>query len=310
MRSQTTRKSQAMSSAAGGCDGRIRACCAWGVVFASLGLVGCLESEEATRDLSLHETELRDSRGTVLAPTSAAIARANAQANVDLNLLARVEIQPNELLEIYEPTPGQILISGAGAPTGKAILSADAVAGKAVEEVWSLASGSAEMPAALSAALERARQARQQSGKPTLQRGVGQAGRSPSSPSDAVESRAAAPPAAFTGGWCDTEYYRSGYGNCLPGYYFTVCMDNVWDWAYASYGGAEYVYTNVCPAIGDVTLKMTSDHGGSGYWYVREDTVRWWWQSDWGCTFDCLDVRADVMDAWGDRFHFRFYAAD
>src|SRR4029079_17099115 len=99
-----------------------------------------------------------DSLGSSLDPVSAAIARANAQADVDLHLVARVAAQPGELLELYEPSPGRLVVSGAGAPAGKAILSQAAMAGMSVEDVWRLAAGSADMPDALRAALGRVQQ--------------------------------------------------------------------------------------------------------------------------------------------------------
>jgi hypothetical protein len=292
----------------------------WAVVVASLGLMGCLGSEDITENSLVPESSpvvagneeatMRDAFGTALSPISAAIARANAQADLDLNLLVRVEIQAGEMLEIYEPTPGALLVSSAGAPAGKAILSEEAVSSMAIEDVWKLATNSAEMPGELRAALARSNQRQPQGGRTILQGSARKAEGAPSRTLGNVVSKGTAAPTALTSGWCDTGYFTSGYGNCPSGYDFSVCVNDWTGGAYGSYGGAEYVYTNVCPATGSVVLHVQSDWGGGGYWTVPQNTVREWAQSLWGCFFDCLDVRSDVEQASGDRFHFRFLALD
>ena len=240
-----------------------------------------------------------DSLGTELAPISAAIASSNAQADLDLNLLARVEVQPNEMLEIYEPVPGRLLVSGVGAPAGEALLSAHAVEGLPVEDIWNLATGSTEMPGELRAAIVRASKRKDPPGF---------------NPQPDPPGFNPQPEQSISSGWCDTGYYSSGYGNCSSGSDFSICIDNWWNGAYGYYDGAFYVYTNVCPATGPVVLKVTSDHGGGGIWTVSQNTVRWWQQDDWDCgtlwDWDCLTVRADVQEASGDRFHFRFFGLD
>lgn len=244
------------------------------------------------------EAAMHDSLGNVLGPVSAALARANAQADVELNLLARIEVQPDELLEIYEPTPGSILVSGAGAPAGKAILTAAALEGMTVEDVWSVATRSAEMPVALRAALGRV--AQRPPGETAIPRGAS------GSSLDEAPPAPPASPAPLAAGWCDSGYYTAGYGGCHSDYDFQVCLDNWWNGAYAYNGGVNYVYTNVCPANGAVVLRVDSDHGGDGVWTVAQNTVRWWSQMYIGCLFDCLDVRSDVDEASNNRFHFRF----
>jgi hypothetical protein len=215
------------------------------------------------------------------------------------------------MLEIYEPTPGTFLVTGAGAPAGKAILSADALTGMTIEDVWRLATGSTEMPGKLRAALERTSRHRQDGERVTLQGDTGRAGRVFSSSPHMAAFGATISPAALTNGWCDNGYYSSGYGSCQSGYDVNVCLDDWSNGAYAyDYNGAGYVYTNVCPATGPVTLQVQSDHGGGGIWTVDQNTVRWWTQSDVPCFFDCLDVRADVGQASGDRFQFRFQSLD
>lgn len=252
---------------------------------------------------------LRDLLGSALDPVSAAIARTNAQADVDLHLVARVAVQPGELLEVYEPSPGRLVVSGAGAPA-KAILSQATIAGMGAEDVWRLAAGSADMPDAMRAAVGRARERAQTTGTTGSRTALhGSTSIASSSSAIAAGSKLHAAVTPLTAGWCDSGYYTSGYGYCPSPADFEVCVDNWWNGAYATVGGAWFVYTNVCPATGPVVLNVQSDHGGGGVWTVSQNTVRWWKQESPGC-LDCLDDRVDVQQASGDRFQFRFAALD
>jgi hypothetical protein len=160
------------------------------------------------------------------------------------------------------------------------------------------------MPEALRQALERLQQHRAQNAA------GGEAQQSPQPAPKSARLVSNMDPSALTAGWCDTGYYDSGYGDCPGGQDFQVCLDNWWNGAYASHPDATYAYTNVCPATGAVVLAVQSDHGGSGIWTVPQNTVRWWTIHDWDCgtlfDWDCPSVRADVKQASGDRFHFRF----
>jgi hypothetical protein len=316
----------------------------WAVLLTSLGMLGCAGIDDVTDSSALasdgHESVMRDSLGTALAPISATIASSNADAALDLNLLARIEVQPNEMLEIYEPAPGVLLVSGVGAPAGEALLSAQAIEGLSVEEIWQLGAGSTEMPGELRAAIARASK-RDETASRAMQEGI----EPPDAPLPGFNPQPDPPglnpqpeppgfnpqpdppgfnpqpdPPGFnpqpdpstSSGWCDAGYFSSGYGDCPPGWDFSVCLNDWWNGAYAYSDGAFYAYTNVCPATGPVVLRIDSDHGGGGIWTVNQNTVRWWAQDDFDCgtlfDWDCLTVRTDVEQASGDRFHLRFRA--
>src|SRR5262245_16955546 len=76
-----------------------------------LGLVlgGCGAQDEANES----DPEMADSIGRPLGAVTAEIARINSQTDRDYGLVARLEVQPNEVLEFYEPAPGIIVLSGA-----------------------------------------------------------------------------------------------------------------------------------------------------------------------------------------------------
>jgi hypothetical protein len=304
------------ASMAGEHGGRRRSHRAWAVLLASFGIAGCLGDEAEVSVVPVDEEVapageevMRDSLGSALGPVSAALARANARADVELNLLARIEVQRDELLEIYEPTPGtimvagagapatMIMVAGAGAPAGKAILSREVMDGMAIADVWRLAAGSTAMPLELRAALARAERLEpdEQTSAPD---GAGSASGGSLDGAPPVAPGSVAPLAA---GWCDSGYYTSGYGNC-PASTFRDCVDNWWNGRWAYYYGSFYTYTNVCPANGSVTLRVTSNFNG-GLWTVPQNTVRWWY---FNALFPNLNVRADVEQASGNRFHFRF----
>src|SRR5690606_31864223 len=96
-----------------------------------------------------------DSLGTVLSPTSATIVESNRHADEQFHLVARIQIHPGALFEIYEPAPGFIAYSGAGSAEG-ALQDVTAVSlrGKSLADVWELVSIE-PMPTDVAAAAER-----------------------------------------------------------------------------------------------------------------------------------------------------------
>jgi hypothetical protein len=241
------------------------------------------------------DSEIRDSLGRLLGPITTEIVNENRAAEKELHLLARVEVQYNEIIEFYEPAPGQILISRAGAPDARSPL--DPIPRDPLETWWRAAPGF-EMPAALREAIGRWREH-----EPTPEKAAPEPGK---------EWGGGEPAPHQSGGWCDTGYFNSGIGDCPSSFYdFKVCLNNWWNGAYARHYDAWISYTQVCAASGPVLLKVTSDEFGGGAWTVSTNTYRWWSGRDNPCIYgwdDCPYVRADVKDASGDRFHFQFGA--
>ena len=83
---------------------------------------------------------------------AAGIARQNTETDRSLHLLVRLELSADELFEIYEPAPGQIVISGAGAPTHPVLLPEN-VNNLTIEQIWRRVAGARPMPPNLGAAL-------------------------------------------------------------------------------------------------------------------------------------------------------------
>ena len=203
-------------------------------------------------------------------------------------------MRSNEIVEFYEPSPGRILISGAGAPVTPG-LSRSAPRNAAHE--WQRIAPGMEMPAALRDAIQRAEQRQPvQRPKTTKARNRWSAG---SSRGDFTRSA----------GWCDTGYYEGGWDSCEDFYNFRVCLLNARDWAWAEHHEAFNTWTQVCPATGPVVFRVRSTEWDGVVITVIQNTVRYVSYADPPCSSpfdDCPYVRADVQHATGVRFHFQF----
>jgi hypothetical protein len=237
--------------------------------------------------------EYRDSLGKQLSPTSAAIVKANQLAEKDLNLLARVEVQPGEILEFYEPSPGSLIISGAGSAKAMSVPKRPG----SPANIWRRATAGAEIPAALREAMDRA-------GKRKRARTY-ESPRSPGKWGGGTNSQ------DFTraAGYCDGDYYGD-WGICGQGWDYNVCVKNWWDGIFAYHHDAEETLTHVCPASGRVAFRISSNEFEGGFWTVEQHQLRYAQYIQAGCASspfdDCPYVRADVEQATGVRFHFEF----
>lgn len=93
-----------------------------------------------------------DDTSTPAAKTSIAaqVVAANAATDVEAHLIARqYSADGNEVLEFYEPIPGQLMISGAGRPAGESVFAPRRFAGMTIGEVWRAVAPGVAMPDAL-----------------------------------------------------------------------------------------------------------------------------------------------------------------
>ena len=300
-------------------------------------VVGC------SAEVTSNDGEPTDSVGTVVSPLSASIILQNRAIEHDLNLLARIEVQPDELLEFYEPHPGVIWISTAGAPesprfVGKDLDAAEEHELSKPEALWKAATDRA-MPASLAGGIARANE--------RLARGVAEQaakGRNPALGSAAeVRPKSASTPSApqtaegfdgallndsssgvsggsGSGNWCDSNWWTAssgGYGalSFCPddGGYWTTCWDHVTGPGSAWHSEVYFLRTNVCPYSGNVTFKVSADESfvKQGSWTVSENTFRGVHAADRNCdmfpfTDDCVYVKSEVTNASGDAYNYRF----
>jgi hypothetical protein len=238
---------------------------------------------------------IRDSLGRRLGWVTAEIVRENQAVEKEFHLLARVEVQPNEIVEFYEPEPGVIVISGAGAPHSPSPLGERMLS---PAQAWRLAAPGFDIPAALRDAIERWKRR-----EPTPRKEAEQ-------PEVLGESSGGQPAPHRSGGWCDVDYFTIGWGKC-PNYDFVDCLDNWWGGRYAKHSDAAQLITNVCAASDTVVFRVKYENS-VGTWTVPWDSARYYANSDFACYHylnDCPFASAAVQHAEGKRFHFRFLVA-
>ncbi|WP_438040789.1 hypothetical protein [Sorangium sp. So ce128] len=270
------------------------------------------------------EAPLTDSVGTPLGEKSAAIVLENLDNDTSMNLVARVEVQPDELLEFYEPAPGLIVVSRAGAPEGGISPLPRAATGSGIRELWARATNGLPPTVELEGALERAEQHRV-ARRVDVDSDAGSTRSAREVHAQPLYASATERPAisALSGGWCDTVYLAGDHGNCTidasenyawsgpisPDY--VVCLPDREDGASYSRSDVNYGYASVCAAEGTPFLfNVSSDEVGGAIWSVALNTWREFYLYDDGCTSDpfddCASMNVSVTQASGDRFHFHF----
>lgn len=264
---------------------------------------------------------VRDSVGTSVGPVSRAIIQRNAGNDQKLGLLARVEVQPNELIEFYEPQPGRLMVSAAGAPSAPPLLIPDKA--RSAEQWWQLAARGKPMPSRLRDAVARAGSVvaspgAETEGPASHALGGGNAAAELNEPS--LNVQAASGSSGSDGGpagWCDNGYFASHHSASphsvptgLPPT-FSVDRNNWGNGYWAQAGRIHGFYTNVCPATGPVQLQINNSNVNINptTFNVPVNTVRWSQYENMHCGpfwNPCFSVRVDVLQAQGDRFHVRF----
>ena len=283
------------------------------------------------------EEELRDSTGKPVGHISRAIMMLNAETDRKLGLVARLEVKPNELIEFYEPTPGVLMTSFAGAPASSMLMLGERPSGP--EELWQMAADGAPMPASLAAAIGRAKARQAGTSAPATDQAPGWGGGNAALPPNAaagpandarrgellssaesrfdgeniVRERSALLNVNAQSGYCDDTYLEQMRTNPCPShplFSWYLCKENWWNGLYAYHHDSLQMYANVCPATGPVTMRVENEDVNINPTFipVPTNTVRgtqWW---DRHCSYawnDCPYIRVDIIDAAGDRFHFR-----
>jgi hypothetical protein len=259
---------------------------------------------------------LRDSLDRPLGPVARAIVAESRDNDVELNLLARIEVKPDELLEIYEPRPGMFIVSGAGAPVDGTRGTSEPLQGQSIRELCLALADGAEMPAALEEAVLRSEEAVPAPAisadeRPALARS-GTLGHAESPPVDM-----SAPGTSRAAGFCNSGFFATdangdSLANCFLDAWetdFTVCLDNWANGAYAQTDDGKWTESVVCPTLGSVLMELQTDGDSSGTWTVPQHTFRSVTVYESNCEdfwSDCPWVRVDIKQASGDKFHFRF----
>ena len=283
----------------------------------TLMLFGCIAGVEVAAPAEADEALSYDSLGTQLGPITASIAKLNAATDEALGLVARIEAQHNEVIEFYEPTEGQLVISGAGAPVGGMIAQDLQWDSDHYLDSWAVIAGDAKMPAGLFDTLGRswmyefekplhalADREREEAGQQRTQHAP-KAGDSSADLLREEEGVALSThalggpltniPGDYESGWCLDEWrghyvqtYEGRLGDCQKHTWnastgkggWSYCRDYIGGGAYAWSDAVSRVKMSVCPYRGTVTMSVDASYytvGGS--WNVTKNTGRWYIES-------------------------------
>jgi len=246
----------------------------------------------------------------------------NAATDLESNLLVRVFLGPQHVVEFYEPSPGKILVSEAAAVPELPVFAFGS--DEANKQPSALASFKALLPGATvpdvllaadqrrvacadpAAKLEARCTATPQHAAPLVIRlqPLASSLRSPAaiiSPPKIMSDPEATPasnggsiqPAAGdfikkSGGSCDGTWFQSassgGRAFCPSSGYFTWCNLDWYNGAYADSGSwTDETWATTCADIGNITMKV-SGSGGGGTWSVPQGSWRQWWKH---CNLSC-----------------------
>jgi hypothetical protein len=284
-----------------------------------LAAVGCGSGDDAEPGAS--DGVLRDSLGQELSAISAAIVRANLDAEVDATLLARIQVQADEFVDFHELEPGIVAISGSGRPSSAPIGEAMTEAQPTTRAAWAALSRNAAMPSLLAEAIEREEAAAL---LPRPAADESEPAPEPAASAPTADARAAHLPvegaAHLSSAWCDDEYYsavvgafslildnpqESILGACLsPRVYPDVeCFDHITgDWTASARGS--WQKANVCPYRGDLTWTLRVKGKERVKRTVLENTAHWAKVIDRASTSTMTVI---LNNAAGDGYQFRFF---
>jgi hypothetical protein len=263
----------------------------------------------------------------------------NKQADKDLNLITRITLARNHVVEFYEPTPGQIIMSEAAevpeAPTGRLVDIERLSPSQAYAALTSAAP-----PAALMAAEHRALERRAEQSLPAAEPdaiSVAPAANTTANLAQPSPSATRTQPAgqettvvrsALSGGYCPSEWFKTqsfkDSGGTTRGFCpnrlfsadYTWCMLDWWGGAYAKSSDTDQTFGTVCADIGSVQMKVSTAGHGGGSWTVPEGTYRWFYSGYTYCGISgnwCdFSARYDITNATNSRFNFggRFTHSD
>lgn len=235
------------------------------------------------------------------------------------NLIASIELEPEHVVEFYEPEPGVVWMTQSGADGQTPVeLMRDDRTETAIDVYRRLAPG-AEVPGALLAAQERAVElassatvepppselesvdsfggGTQLSPFPELrptgasQAGLGQV-------SQALTAQQFVNGSASGGSFCPNGGYAHAY---------TWCLTNWWNGAWYYSRATDDTWATVYADIGNIKMNVSSGRGG-GQWTVNQGYWRQWYSGWSSCGFlgNWCDFHAryDITEATNNRFHF------
>jgi hypothetical protein len=279
------------------------------IALVGAALAGCTGAPAESEPAAAHGA----APAAVAASQSVAdrIVAANAQAERDMHLIARKHLNNDtEIVEFYEPVPGQIMVSIAGSPQGPSQVHMAELRTKPAAEIWAALAPGEELPRSLSDAIARqpgvtytsaaADRAKQQ---------AADRGETPAAPAavaepvvssvsnvlsdEVAQPRPAITPLATNLGYCSQQFYTD-FGNESANAGITSATFN-YGWYQTTRNASSFAEYVVCPT-GDVSntggrFTVTYGNGATGQWEIAPNYYRAAWSSstavtcDW--TFSC-----------------------
>jgi hypothetical protein len=260
------------------------------------------------------------------------IQAANPSVDQEQGLVDRLVVDNgNQMVEFFQPGPGQLIVSTSGRPTDKPVLSQAQAQTMKPSEIYAMLAPDKAIPAAIADApspAEAAETEETDAQKSPGQGGVNALATSPQGSPSPDKARARTPgeslnefssiQSGLTSGYCGTQWFSdfNGYGcGNTSGADYSWCLT---DW----YGGASYwvnngwaSYYNLCPEYGSATLYVHGTKGQSS-WNVPQNTYRWFTRANWGyaCGFlwlgwchDRFNETGDVINASTTTFNYQGY---
>lgn len=264
----------------------------------SIAVCGCAAESgpenQQGEDMAVHE----------LAPALENVISANRKTERQMNLVDRVFVGDDAVIEFYEPDPGVIAVSVAGIAGGE-VPDAEGTP----EEVFFRYAKGRPRSSAFDAALDRRDSVASRVEQDEVSSEV--------IPGDELEEsggsilRPVAPETQFShsGGHCSWPWLVEEVCDTRPG-----TWPSEWETPYWWHGrrihrnSTSWTKGTVCADIGNVTFDVWSSGGIHGSWYVEEGTYRWWTRGpttvcDPFCHKAGFYATYEVLNATNDRFH-------
>jgi hypothetical protein len=242
------------------------------------------------------------------------IRAANAGVDESLGLIDRLVLDNgNQMVEFYQPTPGEVLVSAAGRPNVAPVLTEEDLKNTTAADLYARLAPGREIPSRLRdvGPLANVAPIDQPSSAFSSTERVGVPLASKALGNDGLETRQG----ALTSGYCGTQWFKdfskqgcssggsADYNWCLTDWYggATATLTNGW----AS-------YYNLCPEIGSAVLKISGTAGTSS-WSVPQNTYRWFQRVhySYSCGFlglgrcqDKFNEKGEVLNASTTTFNY------
>jgi hypothetical protein len=243
-----------------------------------------------------------------------ALVQLNHGNDTQANLIDRIYLSSDHVLELYEPEPG-LIVSSEAAPVGKTpVFNSDDWRDRSLVDIHKAYAPHIPVPERLLAAVARLELPGVQSSVPGASHAEHGGGRA-TAPFAPPQNSADPIIEPSVGGSCDATWFTTavlaGRLGCPTATSFNAynwCLQDWWGGAFASSGATDLSYAASCADIGTHNFKISTSDRGGGNWTVPVGTWRNWDSNVRTCgpfSFWCdFSARYDIVNATDSRFQF------